>query len=531
MTLDDRRARELDALERELQEREEEEAREQQLQQEQQKQLGLVQSQASTASSFLLPPGESRAQLDVPTSGLNNSKGGRAKSGSFLSARSGNSTHMTPTGDHFELIGGQGGQDLRTKRQTPQQQSQPQLSSSLQQPSHLRRPEASQHVSFASTVNGSSSARSMTNGGNADYDEDAMTPTAERQTFRFPDDQQQQRRAETVVSPPLPPLPGLGGLQGQQQQQPRNPQIRTPSQLDPHQDPRQGRFGFVPNDGSGDYDQANNEDTYGYQNGRGNYQRTYTGAGASGRVAPDAPNGSAKRSDAGHFYRPSGGMSNIADWAPAERQPFQRGFSTGPGAGAPRGHPLSREGSAGGASFTRAQNLPDWTNLREYEPTSHPIGDVRRDLDFSIRRLLSENVLDQLLRDEVGRFRFRKYLAESEGTEAKLDMIYDLDQYMTAVETLKSASEAIHDTYLNEATAPLDLPAAPRSELFHSLQSTFALDASIAQARSHLAKSLYQNEFQSFVKDLLIEQSKVKLGAAADTIEGLGQAFTLTNPR
>lgn len=106
-------------------------------------------------------------------------------------------------------------------------------------------------------------------------------------------------------------------------------------------------------------------------------------------------------------------------------------------------------------------------------------------------------------------------------------------QYIKVLESVKFASEAIRGTYFTDSADPTaeDLPSATRAELVHTLQSTFAIDASVHQARSHLARSLYENEFQGFVKEQLVEQTKVRLGSGSEAFEGLGQAFCLTNPR
>lgn len=106
-------------------------------------------------------------------------------------------------------------------------------------------------------------------------------------------------------------------------------------------------------------------------------------------------------------------------------------------------------------------------------------------------------------------------------------------QYIKVLESVKFASEAIRGTYFADKADPTakDLPSAVRAKLVHTLQSTCAIDDSVLQARSHLARSLYQNEFQVFVKEQLVEQTKVRLGGGIEAFEGLGQAFCLTNPR
>ncbi|KAF8320538.1 PAS domain-containing protein [Cantharellus anzutake] len=54
----------------------------------------------------------------------------------------------------------------------------------------------------------------------------------------------------------------------------------------------------------------------------------------------------------------------------------------------------------------------------------------------------------------------------------------------------------------------------------------------LSSPQQYLLESMYSNEFQSFVKQRLIEQAEVKLGRhKVANADGLGDCFCLTNPR
>lgn len=72
---------------------------------------------------------------------------------------------------------------------------------------------------------------------------------------------------------------------------------------------------------------------------------------------------------------------------------------------------------------TGLSNLPDLDRSTATSPTSYPIGPsaIQKDLDHSLRALLNQDVFTELLRDPLGRHRFRIYL-RTVHREALLDM-------------------------------------------------------------------------------------------------------------
>jgi PAS domain S-box-containing protein len=208
------------------------------------------------------------------------------------------------------------------------------------------------------------------------------------------------------------------------------------------------------------------------------------------------------------IYRSAGLKSNLAEWAPSAQPP------SGPWAG--------------------ISNLPDWNTIKKNEPTAKPIVNIQRDLDWSMRRLMSEGVFEQLVNDELGRHRFREFLAQSTGNENKLDMYFDLCQYNKQNEAIRGASEALHDVYLaQDSNSHIPIPDQLSDDFYDTLKKQFQVRPSLEPLKQHLLNSLYQSDFKLFVKARLVEQYKVKLGSFAQDGDqsGLGDCYCLTNPR
>ncbi|PWN54058.1 hypothetical protein IE53DRAFT_383399 [Violaceomyces palustris] len=235
-----------------------------------------------------------------------------------------------------------------------------------------------------------------------------------------------------------------------------------------------------------------------------------------GNVSANGRNGNgahyaepSENSDAGSIYKPSAAKSSLADWAPNAEPVRNQNFGI--------------------------SNLPEWSTLKENEPTSAPIVNVQRDMDWSLRRLMSEKVFEELINDFMGRHRFREYLAQMEGTEHKLDMYHDIVSFDKVVKHLKATSEALHDVYLaNDSVSHVDLPAQNSIQLYETLKTAFDLPASTEHIQNHLLRDLYHNEFQRFIKKQLVEASKIRLGKIEldeGERDGLGDCFCLSNPR
>lgn len=60
------------------------------------------------------------------------------------------------------------------------------------------------------------------------------------------------------------------------------------------------------------------------------------------------------------------------------------------------------------------------------------------------------------------------------------------------------------------------------------------MQISLTPVQEHIRQSLYKNQFQRFIRSMIVEQHRVKLGAFQDEDDdytGLGDCFCLTNPR
>ncbi|PWN42464.1 hypothetical protein IE81DRAFT_124085 [Ceraceosorus guamensis] len=207
------------------------------------------------------------------------------------------------------------------------------------------------------------------------------------------------------------------------------------------------------------------------------------------------------------FYRLAGARSNLNSWAPSA-EPLRGGMP-------------------------EISNLPNWSTIRSGERTSQPISNVQRDMDWSMRKLINEDVFKRLLEDPLGRHRFREWLVHNRGTEARLDMLYDTMQFDKQMADVRTTSEALFDIYLAEdSPMHVALPQELGDQYFDTLRKQFELKASLDQTAQHLLSSLYKTEFQSFVKAQLIEHNKVKLGRFDNNERtGLGDCYCLTNPR
>lgn len=216
-----------------------------------------------------------------------------------------------------------------------------------------------------------------------------------------------------------------------------------------------------------------------------------------------------------NVYRKSGLRSDLADWAPSAK---------------PNPH-------INDPAFA-SHNLPEWSSLRAGDPTSKPISRIRRDLDWSMRRLMSEDTFEKLIGDPLGRYHFRQFLVQQTGTENKLDLYFDVCQYAKQTEAVRSASDALHDVYLAlDSESHVDLPENLAFDFYSTLRKQYELKTTVAPLQRHLLQSLYRGEFQNFVKAKLVEHNKVRLGTLMDdsaggtSASGLGDCFCLTNPR
>ncbi|KAJ7471103.1 hypothetical protein FB451DRAFT_1135399 [Mycena latifolia] len=164
-----------------------------------------------------------------------------------------------------------------------------------------------------------------------------------------------------------------------------------------------------------------------------------------------------------------------------------------------------------------------------------PTDAVQRNVDYTTRALMSPAMFARMLADPLARQRFREFLAV-DGSTAELDCWTDAQFLAQTVDQLQGDAAAFRDLYLAPAgSAHVELAPETRRELLGMLQRVLGVDASLGSTQHRLLESLYNDQFQRFVKHKLIQEAHVTLGtanlAAAEGREGLGDAFVLTNPR
>ncbi|KAF8143461.1 hypothetical protein K438DRAFT_1875996 [Mycena galopus ATCC 62051] len=159
---------------------------------------------------------------------------------------------------------------------------------------------------------------------------------------------------------------------------------------------------------------------------------------------------------------------------------------------------------------------------------------VQRDVDFTARALLSPEMFASMLSDSLARQRFREFLAV-DGSTAELDFWTDAQFLAQSMKRLRASGLAFRDLYVSDSgDAHVPLSPEVRRELLGVLQHVLAADASFGSTQAHLLESMYNDQFQRFVKHKIIQETHVTLGKAnltSQESEGLGDTFVLTNPR
>ncbi|KAJ7909065.1 hypothetical protein B0H13DRAFT_646451 [Mycena leptocephala] len=159
---------------------------------------------------------------------------------------------------------------------------------------------------------------------------------------------------------------------------------------------------------------------------------------------------------------------------------------------------------------------------------------VQRDVDFTMRALMSPEMFAKMLADPLARQRFREFLAVDDSTAA-LDFWTDAQFLAQSMEQLRATGLAFRDLYVSSSNeAHVQLSYEVRRELLGVLQHVLAPNASLGSTQAQLLESMYNDQFQRFVKHKIIQEAHVMLGKAnltAQESEGLGDTFVLTNPR
>ncbi|KAJ7727615.1 hypothetical protein B0H16DRAFT_1331502 [Mycena metata] len=166
--------------------------------------------------------------------------------------------------------------------------------------------------------------------------------------------------------------------------------------------------------------------------------------------------------------------------------------------------------------------------------SSVPMDAVQRDVDYTMRALMSPETLAAMLSDPLARQRFREFLSVDSST-AELDCYTDAQFLAHSIDQIRANGQAFRDLYMSSSSdAAVKLTSDARRELLGVLQQVLAVDSSLGSTQNHLLESLYNDQFQRFVKHKIIQEAHVTLGKAnltSQESEGLGDTFVLTNPR
>ncbi|GAA6030329.1 hypothetical protein JCM8097_009050 [Rhodosporidiobolus ruineniae] len=180
------------------------------------------------------------------------------------------------------------------------------------------------------------------------------------------------------------------------------------------------------------------------------------------------------------------------------------------------------------------------------QPTALQNWDVSTELEFSVAKVVREEVLDEVLKDQDALSRFREFVEAREGTDPLLlDLYNDLKVFSDLATHLRLSSSAILSTYLTK-TSPsrLVLPISIRGPVLATLSSSASLGLSLKSATHELLTRLFEGSFKPYLQGKLVEHAVARLGswkaglgwtgagrAPNMVTDGLAASYCLTNPR
>ncbi|PWN50248.1 hypothetical protein IE53DRAFT_411053 [Violaceomyces palustris] len=184
------------------------------------------------------------------------------------------------------------------------------------------------------------------------------------------------------------------------------------------------------------------------------------------------------------------------------------------------------------------EHFPDLSLVKPGQPTSFTLPDshVRRDFEFSTKKLMNVGVFEQLLQDPMGRFRFQQYL-EGTGDVAglqKLAVINDTHAMRDNIERTRAIALAIHRAYLSpSAEAASHFDQEKREMALNSLRVLMNVASPFDMICSQAINELYRKQFSAFIRVKIAENAKVRLSSVigGEDRGDLGEVFCVTNPR
>ncbi|GAA97696.1 uncharacterized protein L969DRAFT_55472 [Mixia osmundae IAM 14324] len=182
---------------------------------------------------------------------------------------------------------------------------------------------------------------------------------------------------------------------------------------------------------------------------------------------------------------------------------------------------------------TQTDNLPE---VGESNMTALPISKVQQELNSGLLAMMSLQIFEDLLKDPLGRHRFREWYITNRGHPGKIDMYWDAAVFARLLTQLSLGATGIRHLYVQDgAPLPVHLTSEAEKEVTSTLLQLEAVQSSFQIAQSEILQEMYASEFPAFVKAKLVQEAHVQLGKlrldAEGNSSGLGDCWCLTNPR
>lgn len=161
----------------------------------------------------------------------------------------------------------------------------------------------------------------------------------------------------------------------------------------------------------------------------------------------------------------------------------------------------------------RPHNFPDLASLAPDAPTSYPTSHVRRDFEFSLKKLMSQSVFEELLDDPQGRFRLRQFLL-AQGLRQDLDALEfttDVRCYEELLRHVRAIAVGLHNQYIQPG-GPRELAACnieTRAKTLNGLRAVFESRATFEAVSKAVQNDLYRNAWPTFIRTKIAEHAKV----------------------
>lgn len=191
-------------------------------------------------------------------------------------------------------------------------------------------------------------------------------------------------------------------------------------------------------------------------------------------------------------------------------------------------------------SESKLSHLPVVPN-GSMDPTSYANWDVAQDLEYTIGKVLSHEMLEDLMKYRGAFEKFREFVAsQPESNPILVDLYRDIQVFSELSARLRSASKAIEQVYfLKDSPSRIALPIHIRGGLLDTLRRTSIVGEGIAAPQKELLSTLFESDFVTYIQHRLVEQAVARLGSTrlnpsrigSAERDGLADCYCLSNPR